>query len=119
MKPVSAPIVIARFICGLVFHIYLQAEFAQGYRNMEFALNHPWKFEAPILAYYVGFVQTFVVFMIETINYIMVVGSNDYKDIVLSVLALFFVVNFSHFFYNQPYTGGEFKKIISGKDDRY
>ena len=86
---------------------------------MEFALNHPWKFEAPILAYYVGFVQTFVVFMIETINYIMVVGSNDYKDIVLSVLALFFVVNFSHFFYNQPYTGGEFKKIISGKDDRY
>ena len=28
MRPVSANIVIARFICGLIFHIYLQAEFA-------------------------------------------------------------------------------------------
>ena len=119
MKPVSSPIVIARFICGLVFHIYLQAEFAQGYSNMKCALNHPWKFEAPILAFYVGFVQTFVVFVIELINYILLVGNNTYKDIVLSVLSLFFIVNFSHFFYNQPYTGIEFKKIISGKDDRY
>ena len=86
---------------------------------MQFALNHPWKFELPALAFFVGFMQTFVVFVIELVNYILVVGSDSYKDIVLSVLALYFVVNFSHFLYNQPYTGNEFKKIISSHDGRY
>ena len=54
MKPVSANIVLTRFVCGLVLHIYLQAEFKQGYKNMKYALNHPWKFEWPILAFFVG-----------------------------------------------------------------
>ena len=55
MQPISAPIVITRFICGLFFHYYLQGEFAQGFRNMKFALNHPWKFELPKVAFFVGF----------------------------------------------------------------
>ena len=119
MKPVSAPIVLTRFICGLFFHYYLQEEFAQGFRNMQFAMNHPWKFELPTLAFFVGFMQVFVVLAIEFVNYVLVVGSNQYKDIVLSVLALYFVVNFSHFLYNQPYTGIEFKRVISCRDGRY
>ena len=67
---------------------------------MQFALNHPWKFELPALAFFTGFMQIFVLLVIEFVNYVLVVGSESYKDIVLSVLALYFVVNFSHFLYN-------------------
>ena len=102
MKPVSASIVVTRFICGLVFHIYLQAEFKQGYSLMSYALNHPWKFELPRLAFFVGFLQTFVVFAIELMTYVIVVGSNSYLDIVLGVLASFFIVTWSNFFFHQP-----------------
>ena len=86
---------------------------------MQYALNHPWKFELPVLAFFTGFMQIFVLLIIEFVNYVLVVGSESYKDIVLSVLALYFVVNFSHFLYNQPYTGIEFKRIISCRDGRY
>ena len=85
---------------------------------MKFVLNHPWKFERPILAFFVGFMQTFVVFVIELINYILVVGSNTHMDIILGFLALIFVVNFSNFFF-QPQTDAEFQKLIAGLGDRY
>ena len=88
-----------RFAAGLIFHVYLQGEFKQGYCNMNYALNHPWKFERPVLAGLIGFMQTFVVFAIELISYVILVASNTYLDIVLAVLSLFFVVNFSTFFF--------------------
>ena len=118
MEPVSAPIVLTRFICGLVFHIYVRAEFEQGFKNMKFALNHPWKFERPVLAFFVGYMQTLVVFAIELINYILVVGSNTHMDIILGFLALIFIVNFSSFFF-QPQTDPEFRRLIAGLADRY
>ena len=118
MEPVSAEIVLTRFTCGLVFHIYVQAEFKQGFKNMKFALNHPWKFEKPVLAYFVGFWQTFVVFVVELINYILVVGSNTHMDIILGFLALIFVIHFSNFFF-QPQTNTEFRNLITGHSDKY
>ena len=99
MKPVSWTIVLTRFICGLVFHIYLQADFRQAYKNMKYAMNHPWKFERPVLAFFVGFMQAFVVFVIELINYVLVVGSNTHMEIVLGFLALVFVIHFGNFFF--------------------
>ena len=119
MKPMSATIVATRFICGLVFHIYLQAEFKQGQTNMKYALNHPWKFEWPTLAFFVGLMQSCVVFVIELINYILIVGSNTYLEIILATLALYFIINFSNFFYQQPMMGGELKKVITGVHDKY
>ena len=118
MEPISTPIVLTRFTCGLVFHIYVQAEFKQGYKNMKFALNHPWKFERPVLAYFVGFTQISVVFVIELINYILVVGSNTHMDIILGFLALIFVVNFSSFFL-QPQIDPEFRDLIAGLAGKY
>jgi hypothetical protein len=118
MKPVSVSIVLTRFTCGLVFHIYVQAEIKQGFKNMKFALNHPWKFERPILAFMVGLWQILVVTIIELINFVLVVGSNTHMDIVLGFLALIFIINYGNFFY-QPESHNEIKKIISGLDDKY
>ena len=83
---------------------------------MKFALNHPWKFEWPILAFFVGFLQTFVMFLIELINYILVVGSNTHMDIVLGFLALIMVVNFGNFFF-QTQADPELSKVVSGQSD--
>ena len=118
MKPVSATHVFTRFICGLVMHIYLKADMHQGFKNMKYALNHPWKFERPILAFFVGWMQIFVTFAIELINYVLVVGSETHMEIVLGFLALVFVSNFSSFFF-QPYADAEFKKLVTGLADKY
>lgn len=99
LKPISALIVLFRFAAGLVFHVYLQAEFKQGYANMNYAINHPWKFERPFLAGFVGFLQTLVVFLVELVSYVILVASNSYLDIILAILSLFFVINFNAFFF--------------------
>ena len=54
-KPSNAPLVVTRFICGIVMHIYLQTELCQGFSNMKYALNHPWKFERSKLAFFAGY----------------------------------------------------------------
>ena len=81
---------------------------------MNYALNHPWKFERPGLAAMIGFLQTFVVFVVELIGYIILVASNTYLDIMLAIIALFFVINFSAFFFYQPLMGEELKAIVCG-----
>ena len=88
-----------RFIVGFIFHSILQGEFLQGYRHMKYALDHPWKFERPGLAVLIGFLQTFVMFMIELMGYIIFVTSKTYLDITLAIIALFFVINFDDIFY--------------------
>ena len=85
---------------------------------MKFALNHPWKFERPILAFLVGFWQTFTVFVIELINYILVVGSNTHMDIILGFFALILIVHFSNFFF-QPVANTEYRKLITGHSEKY
>ena len=85
---------------------------------MKFALNHPWKFERPIVAFFVGFMQTTVVFVIELINYILLMVGNTHMDIILGFLALIFIVNFSSFFF-QPQIDPEFRKLIAGLVDTY
>ena len=86
---------------------------------MKYALNHPWKFEYPVLAVFTGFLQVFVAFVIELVNYILVVGSNTYMEIVLSVLALYFTISFGNIFFYQPYSGKNLRKLIKGVDDKY
>ena len=85
---------------------------------MKYALNHPWKFERPILAFTVGLWQVTVVFIVELVNFVLVVGSNTHMNIVLGFLALIFIINYGNFFF-QPESGNEFKRLISGLDDKY
>ena len=44
---------------------------------MKYALNHPWKFELPILAFFVGLMQVMVVFTIEGVNYVLVLTTDS------------------------------------------
>ena len=99
VKPVSAEVVITRFVCGIVLHVYLQPELVQAHANMKYALNHPWKFDWPILAFFVGFMQALVAIAIETVNYVLLLTHSTHLDIVVGFLALVFISHFSNFFF--------------------
>ena len=70
LKPSSASIVMTRFVCGFVLHIYLMSELVQGFTNMKYALNHPWKFESVFLAWVAGFFQCTSIAVVTILNYI-------------------------------------------------
>ena len=85
---------------------------------MKYALNHPWKFERPKMAFLTGLLQASVVYVIEVVNFALVLASNTHIDIVLNFIVLVIISQFDDFFY-QTYTDLEFKKVISGLHDKY
>ena len=84
---------------AIVLHIYLQTELSQGFTNMKYALNHPWKFERPLLAFLAGFLQASTVFVIECVNYILLLTKDNKMEVVLNFLTLVFISQFDDFFY--------------------
>ena len=88
VRSTSASVVTTRFVCGLVLHVYLQSELVQGFSNMKYALNHPWKFDAPALAFFAGFAQASVIVVIELVNYVMLLTKTDPLSIVMNFLVL-------------------------------
>ena len=91
MKSESTSVVMARFICSIVFHIYLQEELLQGFSNMKYALNHPWKFEKANLAFFAGFIQVMTIIVLELVLYILLLMKNSHIDVVMSFVALVFI----------------------------
>ena len=81
----------ARFICSIVLHIYLQDELLQGFTNMKYALNHPWKFEQATLACFAGFIQIMTIIVLELVLYILLLMKNNHIDILMSFVALIFI----------------------------
>ena len=118
MKPTETTTVATRFICAIVLHVYLQNEIMQGFINMKYALNHPWKFERPYIAFLSGFMQALTVFVIECVNYILLLTKDNQMDIVLNFLTLAFISQFDEFFY-QSLSDKEFKKVLSGLGEKY
>ena len=55
---------------------------------MKYALNHSWKFEYARVAFFVGLMQTLTVFVLEGVNYILLLMKDTHKDIVLSFLMI-------------------------------
>ena len=95
----DAQTLIFKFMCGFVLHIYLSSEILQGFSNIKFLVNHPWKFERKLLAFLSGVFQVTVIGLIEFTNYILVMTSNSYKEIVLNFILLVIISQFDDFFY--------------------
>jgi hypothetical protein len=70
-------IMLARFICAIVLHMKLQNELLTGLANMKLVLNHKYRFENPGIAFAAGFLQAFSIFMLETINFLVILQSYD------------------------------------------
>ena len=69
-NPQSSGTVLMRFICGAMFHLHLEPELKQGYANMKFSFNHPWKFDRPTLAFFIGFTQVLIAVVLEIANFL-------------------------------------------------
>ena len=55
---------------------------------MKYALNHPWKFEHARLAFSIGLLQTLAVFVLEGVNYIILLIKDTHHEIGLSFLMI-------------------------------
>ena len=117
-KPVSAEVVLTRFGCGIVLHIYLIPEFNSAYANMKYALNHPWKFEKPMLAFLIGLAQALVAVMIESANYILLLTNETQIGVFTGFIAFILVAHFGSVFF-QPFAHTVESRIIAKQDTRY
>ena len=66
---------------------------------MKFALNHPWKFESYMGAFFVGFMQAMVVISNELVNLAVLNTNNTIMDILMNFLALVIISDFDDYFF--------------------
>ncbi len=63
-------------------------ELQQGMQKMKYALNHPWKFEAPNLAIGIGFIQITIVAFVSVISYYIII----FTPIIIEIVKDFLVI---------------------------
>jgi hypothetical protein len=97
--PGSAAIVLARFSCGIILHMQLQGELVAGMRNMKFALNHYYRFDRVFVAWSAGFMQAVSIFVIEIVNFIVILQASTYLEIVMNFMALAIIAEFDNAFF--------------------
>ena len=56
--PNDTLLVVSKFVCGIVLHVFLSGELDQGYMLMKYSVNHPWKFDG--LEYMVAWLAGFL-----------------------------------------------------------
>ena len=113
--PTSPWIVVARFCCGVILHMQLLYELSSGMNNMKFALNHDYRFESPNYAFLAGFMQAFSIFMIEFVNFIVILTSNTYLNVVMNFMALAIIAVFDDAFFSDL-TNEKLREIIDNPD---
>ena len=95
----SAGIVIARFACGTILHMMLQGELTNGLNSMKFTLNHYYRFDNPWVAYLAGFLQSVSIFVIEIVNFLVILTSASYLEVVMNFMALAVISEFDDAFF--------------------
>lgn len=118
MLPTDTWIIMSRFICGIVLHVFLQGELTIAVNNMKFAVNHPWKFDNYFLAWLAGFLQATMVIYVESVNYIALLTNLSHLDIVMNFMALVVIADFDDFFYS-ALLESPYKEVITNSDKTY
>lgn len=89
----------ARVCTGVVLHVVVQPELTQGLQKMKHAVNHPWKFSDYKLAFWAGFLQTSICFIVEIVNFLVILSSEGIIDIVADFLVVLVISDFDNYFY--------------------
>ena len=76
----------------------LNNEVAGAMRMMKYALNHPWKFQYPNLAFAVGFCQVFSTVLTALVCYFVIVTSTSVLDLAKDFTALMIISEFDNQF---------------------
>jgi hypothetical protein len=110
--PASIWIVIARFICGIIMHMSLQDELRTGLSIMKFTLNHSYRFDNPMTAFFAGFLQFSMIVIVETVNFLAILNAATVLDIVMNFMALAIISEFDDTFYSALGEVDEGKKVL-------
>lgn len=82
-------------------HILMQNEFLQGLGMMKYSVNHPWKFRSVKTAFFTGFMQLSISFIIEVANvYILLANGLTQFDIVSNFIIMLIIAEFDNYFYS-------------------
>jgi len=108
----STLILFARFICCTILHLSLIDEVDFGLVMMKYAVNHPYKFVKPHMAWLAGFMQAIATITIELASILVVCAAVDTIDIIFNFIALSILASFDNFVY-ESLKNESFKELIS------
>ena len=97
--PENIGLVMFRFLCAFFLHIARAGKLNQGLKFMKYALNHPWKFNNWVNAFFIGFFQFIVLISIEAVNLGLNLSSETIMDTILNFLALIFISDFDDYLF--------------------
>ena len=89
---------ITRFVAAMVMHIILNSEMFNGLKMMKYSVNHWWKFDAPFIAWFTGFLQVCAMLLISFVNLYVINISDTVIDIMKDFTALIIISEFDDIF---------------------
>jgi len=78
--------------------MYLNHEVSGAMKMMKYAVNHPWKFQYPNLAFAIGFCQVFSTVLTALVCYFVIVTSTSVLDLAKDFTALMIISEFDNQF---------------------
>ena len=79
---------ISRFFCSILMHMLINNRVKNGLLIMKYAVNHEWKFQAPIIAFFTGFLQVTASVLIALVNYVVIETSPNILELCKEFCAL-------------------------------
>ena len=99
-RPRDLQVVLTRFICAIFLHLTIVDGLSESFRMMKFAMNHHWRFKNWVAAFFVGFLEMVVLFLVESINIVILLQNNTILDIIMNFLAILIISEFGSYFFN-------------------
>lgn len=99
VPPADLKIVICRFLCAIFLHITLLDDFAQDFKMMKYALNHPWKFKSWSRAFVIGLEQMAVAVATEVVSLAFSLALVTIVDVVSYFVSLLVISQFAQYFF--------------------
>jgi len=96
----TMPVIQSRFLCTVVLHIMLSAEFKQAFEMQKYALNHPWKFNSWFEAFFIGLSQFIILANFEILNTVILLTSVSVMEVIMNFVALAVIIDFDDFLFN-------------------
>jgi len=98
-RPRDLQVVLTRFICAIFLHLTIVDGLSESFRMMKFAMNHHWRFKNWVAAFFVGFAEMVVLFLVESINIVILLQNNTILDIIMNFLAILIISEFGSYFF--------------------
>jgi len=98
-RPRDPQVVLTRFLCAIFLHLTIADNLTESFRMMKFAMNHQWRFKNWVVAFFVGFSEMVVLFLVESINIVFLLQNNTIMDIIMNFIGIVIISEFGIYFF--------------------